>query len=89
MRQSACLFVLPELFREEISNCFVSFNTKSPVAQAGFEILMQPKMTMDFWSSCLHLSSVKITLVCRHSQFMRSRGLNPGLCTLLGKFSTS
>lgn len=41
----------------------------SHVAQASSEFLTQPKMTLNFWSSCLHLQSARTAFVCHYTRF--------------------
>jgi hypothetical protein len=44
-------------------------DTGSHVAQAGLLLAMYPRITLNSWSSCLHLSDLGITGLSHHVQF--------------------
>ena len=54
----------------------------SHVAQAGLKLCVEPKVTLNFWSSCLPTPSAGAGImgVYSHAQFMRCWGLNLKCC---------
>lgn len=58
--------------------CFV--DTESHVAQANFQLIIQSKINLNFWSFCLHLPSSVIVRIDNHAQFQLYWGWNTRLC---------
>lgn len=44
------------------------FDTGSPKAQAGWDLTMYPRITLNCWSSCWHYLNAGITGICHHAQ---------------------
>lgn len=59
--------------------------TRSCVALAVLKLGTCRRMTLGFFSSCLYLPSVRITGMCRHTQFVWS--WEPRALCVLGKYS--
>lgn len=63
-------------------NVLFFFFLRSHVAQAGFQLAIENRMTLNFWSVHLDLSSTMITDVCQH--IPQVWGANPSVCPALG-----
>lgn len=84
------------LFLSLSLHLFTSFNSGSHISQVGLELALLPRMVLNFWFSCFHITSAGVTSLqhhapmriesrtsCRADKHSTNRVESPAPCCLL------